>query len=172
MDYNYEGRVGFDGDAAEVLERVRERLAARKFNASLTTANELQFENALPYPLLKTDPLYVVSRGCVTATKSSLTMRAELRYLRETTKYTLILFAVTVIPMTTLMAVTVSVMAKQAGPLLICAPLLAAAVLLVLSLQRLQRRGTSRALDALLREAAGEKGTTVRAEGKEHGDGI
>ena len=153
MTFEYERSAICRGNAAGALEWMGEGLAAGKFRVSPVGANELRFENALPYPLIKTDPLYVVSRGSVLAADATLTVKAELRYLHETTRQVLFFIGVIGLTLAAVLIAIIVLVAKTPGFLWIGLPFVGFPVLMVLLGQKAQRWATWRALDALLAEA-------------------
>ena len=156
MSYEYERSAICRGNAADALEWMGERLTARKFRVSPVGGNELRFENALPYPLIKTDPLYVVSRGSVLVADATLALKAELLYLHETTRYVLFYFGVIGLPLAAVLITIIVLVAKAPGLLWLGLPFVGLPVLMVLLGEKAQRWATWRALDALLAEAGEE----------------
>ncbi len=154
MAYNYEGCVDYRGDAAMALECARNLLEAKGFKVLPPAANQLWFTNPVSYLNTKKKPLLMVSKGCITATGSSLTLQAELGNLQALVKFLVLLVAVLAIPETAMVAVILVMVAKQPALLPICLLSIAPVPLVFLLMPRFQGRITARALDALLNEVA------------------
>jgi hypothetical protein len=155
MAYDYEGSVDFRGDGAKALEYARELLSARGFKVLPPAANQLWFTNPVSYLNTKKQPLLMVSKGCITATGSALTLQAELGNLRSLVKFLVMLVGVLAIPEAVIVAVIMVMVAKEPAMAWICLLSAVPIPLILFGVPKLQGFITARALDALLDEAAG-----------------
>ncbi len=154
MAYEYEGRVDFRGNPARALECAKNILDAKGFKVLPPAGNQLWFTNPVSYLNTKKQPLLMVSKGCLGATGSSLTLQAELGNMHALFKFLALLLGVMAIPETAIMAVVFVMVAKQPELLWICLLSVAPILFILFLVPKIQRRITSRALDALLNEAA------------------
>ncbi len=160
MAYDYEGRMDFRGDTVRALEFARDVLVRRGLKVLPLSGNELHFENPAFVMSTKKDPLLMVSKGVITSTGSALSMQAELGNLRALVKFTALLILALTIPEVAVMAVVFVMVVKDPGLLWICLLTVAPLPFIMPLVSKVQRRKTSRALDALLcgaAEAGGKK---------------
>lgn len=172
MAYDYENSVDFRGDTARAFELVGERLSGKGFKVLPPSGNQLHFENPGSYLNTKKQPLLMVSKGCITATGSSLTLQAELGNMHALFKFLALLLGVMAIPETAILAVVLVMVAKQPELLWVCLLSVAPIPFLLFLMPRIQGRVTSRALDALLAEAAQAIDKRTYSGNEESGNGV
>jgi hypothetical protein len=166
MAYDYEGSVDFSGDTARALEYAGNLLGAKGFRVLPPAGNQLWFTNPSSYLNTKKQPLLMVSKGCLAATGTSLTLQAELGNLQTLVKFLVLLLTVMAIPETVLIAAVMVMMVKQPELLWVCVTPIAPVPFILLFMPKIQGGITGRALDALLNEAAaagGGESTTAPA---------
>jgi hypothetical protein len=160
MAYDHESSVDFQGNASGALDRAKDLLGAKGFKVLPSAGNQLWFTHPVVYMNAQRNPLSMVSKGCITATGSSLTLQAELGNLRALVKFLVLLLGVMALPEVAIVAVVAIMVAKQPVLLWLCPISVVPFPIILLAMPKIQGRITGRALDALLNDiTAGDGGT-------------